>query len=246
MSADNWYYNGAGNLQLAYYGEQATCGWFKSIAFSGSGLINGCDYNGLKYTTGLYNSCWKARVGWDPTAELSLCKMYRAWYNGANDDTNTQPTPNSYLNTPDQYNSSTQAGCCFGAGLLFTRSRIYFGLQVNDSSRGTIRVTEPWFKGPAGGGRQAYLTSFGGTGTIGGLRNSVALGGATNSYNSGAVANSYVRLTAFNTYPYTFSAWRMNSATGTALSTSDDYNFYPLTLDPSDLASLTTVYGVFS
>lgn len=245
MSADNWYYNTTGNFAIAAYGEVTTCGWFKAIAFSGSAL-NTCDTKGIKESTGLYNACWKQRVGWPANAELSLCKMYRAWFNGPNDDTNTQPTSNSYLNTPDQYNSSTQAGTCFGAGLLYTRNRVYFGLQVNDSARGTIRVTEPWFKGPAGGGRQDYLTSFNGTGTIGALRNSVSLGGATNSYNSGAVANSYVRLTAFNTYPWTFSAWRMNSATGTALSTNDDFNFYPMNLGATDLASLLTVYGVFS
>ena len=148
---------------------------FSAIAASGSGLISNTDVPNqtlAKRTSGMYNNCWQVKTGWPIATEHSFCKMFRAFFNGNTLPlTSTQPTSDAITSSPEQYNNSSIAGTYFGVGLWYKRYRYYFGLQVNDTSKGTARITSPWFVGPAGGGRQNYLTSLGGSGTIPGFRN---------------------------------------------------------------------------
>jgi len=248
MGADNVIISGSNLVTVVSNYQNSMAGYpsFSAIAASGSGLIANTDIPNStlsKRTSGMYNNCWQVKTGWPAPTEHSFCKMFRAFYNGnVLPPTATQPTTNAITATPDQYNNSSIAGTYFGVGLWYKRYRYYFGLQVNDTSKGTARITSPWFVGPSSGGRQAYLTSIGGSGTISGIRNGNVAGGSTNSYNSGAVGVDYIQLDAFVSYPNIFSAWRANSVTGTVLSTNASFNLY---YDNVNMKDLTTLHCIF-
>ena len=207
---------------------------FKTIALSGSGNNTGLDIPNQslsKMSSGMYNQCWKTRTGFPGGGSgFSFCEMFSAWYNGnpaaAGYPTATQPTSTARTSTPDQYNNSTAAGTYLGAGLWNTRNRYYFGVQVNNASKGTAEILVPWSYGPATGGRAQYKTVLSGTNTIFGWKNGNVGGGSNNSYNSGAVSADYMTIQAVAQYPNTFSAWRHNSSSGVLISNSSTYNLY--------------------
>ena len=250
MARDNQIISGSNpGVQLGVAYNQAIAGYtaFNAIAASGSGLIYNQDIPNqtlARQSSGLYNNCWQQRTGWPDNANHSFCKMFRAYYNGnVSPATATQPTSNSMTSTPDQYNNSTTAGTYYGVGLWYTRSRYYFGVQVNEPTYGTCKIASPWFVGPAGGGRDYYLTSLNSlSGTISGFRNGNVGVGSTNTYNSGAVSPDYMTLIATASYPKVFAGWRSNGAAGTVLSTSASFNLYYTNVN---MRALTVLWCMF-